>query len=1164
MAQTRVGLERETDAAPDERARAVPRQVASASRPWGIHGRRRELAALRDALDEVRERRGLRVALVSGEPGIGKTRLTCELCLEAHREGISVLYGHAHEEVATPYEPFVKCLDGYYAIAPATGAEAVGPWAAPVARIVPALRRRLPALDESAEPSQYVLLDAVSALFAAQTADAPAVIVLDDLHWADAGSVALLEHLLSSPHEVNALVVGTYRATELVPDGPLARALARLSGDARLIQIELSGLEDADARALVGEITGLSGDRVGTLASSLRRDTGGNPLFLTELLRGREEDGDLMAGGAGGDGPALDLPRALTEVIRRRVRRLGPQAADVLATAALVGTEFDPELVVRASAADADVVSAALEAAESAGIAHTNGGGRMRFAHPLVARSLAEHLPGREKGAAHRRIAEALEEEGGVRPAELARHWGEARPASPSKACEHAERAAAVALASFDSTAALDWYRHALELHARADGDPEQQCRLLIGLGKAQRLAGDSSFRQTLLDAARLTQELGLTDLLVEAALANNRGFVSSSGLVDEERVALLESALAQASDLPERVGARLEAMLGLELTFSGEWDRRTKLSASALERARGCGDRHTLATVLVARLLTIWAPETLEERLATGEEAVAIADELSDPLLRFHAVHWHSIALLHAGRMAEAKRAIEREVALAERLGDPTALWIAGYDRANLAIIAGRLDAADEHADAAVQTAMESDQPDAIPFYASQLTNIRYEQGRLPELLPLIAETIADNPGIPGFRAVLALAYVEGEMADEARALLTADAGDGFAAFPLDVTWLAAHTIYAHVAAELADELAASILYERLEPWADQFVYTGVSAWGCVEHALGRLAGASNDHERAERHLEAALRSYAELEAPVWLARAQLDLARVMMARGTPDDMARSFDLLEAAETGSRRHGAAAVTRRVTAQLHRAGALRASLSPPLAAPRPRDLVDTAPADGSVAPAGELAQDDAAVLRRDGDMWRVERRGASFALRDSKGVGYLVELLRSPGQEHHAMELQNGNALPPRDGRQVDAELAGAPPSRDDAGAVLDPQAKREYRERAHALEAEIEEADRFNDPERLAHAREELDFLGRELAAAVGLGGRDRRSASAAERARVNVTRAIRKTITRIAELDPALGETLDRSVVTGTFCVYRPSRQAGPPWRVETGVEG
>jgi hypothetical protein len=204
-------------------------------------------------------------------------------------------------------------------------------------------------------------------------------------------------------------------------------------------------------------------------------------------------------------------------------------------------------------------------------------------------------------------------------------------------------------------------------------------------------------------------------------------------------------------------------------------------------------------------------------------------------------------------------------------------------------------------------------------------------------------------------------------------------------------------------------------------------------------------------------------------------------------------------------------------------------------------------LEEPGAAAGSGAVAAGIARAGPAVLRREGEYWSVAFEGHDFRLHDSKGLRYLARLLGSPGKEIHALDLVGA--------------VAGSDPQRaaiGDAGAVLDPQAKAAYRRRMDDLREELEEAESWNDPERAARAREETQFLARELAAATGLGGRDRRAASGSERARVNVTRAVRSALARIALHSPALGDHLQATVRTGTFCSYVPDPRVPFTWQL------
>jgi hypothetical protein len=1119
----------------------VPDGLLAVTRRGACVGRRSELERLLGALDAVRsgERR---VVLLTGEPGIGKTRLAAEVGLAAHAQGALVLYGRSDEGLGLPYQAFAEALGHLVSCAPPDLLESARPSLGRLVSLVPAVRERaaeveVPEAGHGGE--RHVLFGAVSSLLAAAAALQPVVLVLDDLHWADVPTVLLLHHLLAVPGRPRVLVIATLRDTELSSRPELSASLARLRRDERVEELALGGLTAADVMSLVEELAGAEldeGERV--YARALHRETDGNPLFVSELIRGlggRDEIASAAAalGHDGGLGKLVSTA-SLRELIVSRAAGLGEETLAVLEAAAVIGSEFDSSLLARVADVDEERLAGVLDSADRAALIVPVAGlpGRFAFHHLLTGNTLYEHLGAARRARLHRRVAEALEAiaegQGDVRAADLARHWAEASPPDSDRALRYAELAGRHALNEIDPDAALRWLGRALELHGPAED--RRRCSLLIALGVAQRKNGDAGFRETLLEAARLGRRLGEPKLLVRAAIENTRGFVSDAGEVDTERVAMLEAAIEAAGPGDSRERAALLGMLASELTFAPDRERRLALADEALAVARRLGDPHTLCYVLGARSMPIWAPETLAERLDCSKESVRLADGLGDPLASFHALHWHGVVLVQAGEIDEVRRVVRRERELAGRLGEPSARWLARYDEATLATVAGNLADAERLASEALEIAMDSGQPDAMSLYASQLTNIRYDQGRLQELQPMIAETASAHPGIPSFRALLALAYVEGELPLEAAELLAAERHE---ALPRDITWLACVVLWAQVCAAVGDAARAGALYELLRPFAGQVVYTGISAWGDVDHALARLATVTGHHGDAARHLGASAARYAAIGAPIWLARAALDRAALLMAREGPGDREAARELLKRAEAEARRLGAAGIGRRAAVLLGHERATSVMAAPALRT-------------AAVAPAAGAGDARRAWLVREGELWTLTHAGGSFHLKHSKGLGYLARLLREPHVDVHVVELQAGAPSP---------ELRA---SAEPAGTWLDDQAKRAYRARLAELEDDLAEAERFNDVERVARAREERELIGRELARAVGLGGRDRPASSAAERARVNATRAIRAAIRRIEESDPPLGRHLDRAVRTGTFCVYDPSPQDEVTWAV------
>jgi tetratricopeptide (TPR) repeat protein len=1145
------------------------------ARPAAFVGRAPELARLEPLLARV-GRGGRQVILLGGEPGIGKSRLARELAVAAHARGATILQGRCDEDLRMPYQPFVEALSHLVEhAADAVLERHVDEHGGELARLVGALGRRLPGAPEprntDGDTERYLLFSAVVGLLNAEQSQRPVVLLLDDIQWADTPTLLLLRHLVASDLRLRLTVIATFRSTELDDEHPLAKLLADLHREPDVTRVDLTGLEAEAVAELARDATGqeLTGASMDA-ARALQRRTSGNAFFVTEMLRHHGDD--LFA---------ARMPGSVRDVLERRLQRLGDRVRDPLAAASVIGQEFDLELVGRMLDADADAVIDAVDAAAEAAlvVAPRHPGDRYAFAHGLIVTTLYDALGPARRGQLHRRAATALEElcgngaGGGVTPrvSELARHWLNAEPADVERALRYTQLAGERAVAQLAPDDGVRWYRQGLDLFEQLAGaDDTTRFELLVGLGDAQRQAGDPEFRTTLLEAAALARRLQDGPRLVRAVLANNRGFVSASGVVDDERLHALEDALVAVGEDDSAERAVLLATLAAELAFSPtDRERRIGLSDQALALGRRLDDPAALSRVLSLRFVTLWMPETLDERLANSEENVVAARRTGDPVAEFHAVHWRAAAFVEAGRLSDAQRDVEHEAALSERLGQPTMRWLATYDRANLEIIAGRLAEAEQHAHEALQIATLSAQPDALSFFTSQLTNIRYEQGRLAELQPLIAQVVADNPGIPAFRAVLALACCEGDLDDEARRLLAHETSSAFSELPPDVTWLPGLAIYAEVAAHLQDAAASEALYELLAPWAGQVVYSGISAWGSVDHHLGAVAAVTGRYAEAEDHLRRAADLNVALRAPIWVARTELATARLLLVRDGLQDRERGRALLERAAAAAQRLGSATLARRAAGLLGYEKALSALPLPVMPNPGARAARTPPPRNGIGSPAvpepasaaARSPDGRVATLRLEGEIWTVT--GAeTVRLKDRKGLQYLATLLERPDVEVHAIDLVNGPVDAAARGRSAGG--AGAPEGElalsdgGDAGALLDPEAKAAYRERVAELREDLEEAERFHDVERASRLREELDFVGAELARAVGLGGRDRRAGNAAERARVNVTRAIRGAVKAIAEHDARLGHHLERSVRTGVFCAYQPGPAGPDAWRV------
>jgi class 3 adenylate cyclase len=279
----------------------------------------------------------LRLALISGEAGVGKTRLATYLALQAHGEGRTVLYGLCDEDLGVPYQPWVQALRFYVGEAPRPILERyVARHEGELARLVPDLGNRVSELpsprQSDPETERYLLYTAAAGLLEVAGEQEPLLVILDDLQWADGQTLSLLRHVVASDASMPVMVVGTYRDSDLSRDHPLTALLADLHREQGVERIALTGLGAEDVLALMEAAAGHElGEGGRALAEEITRESAGNPFFAGELLRHLTESGAIARDDGGrwrlvGDLAELGLRQSVREVIGRRVERLGSDA----------------------------------------------------------------------------------------------------------------------------------------------------------------------------------------------------------------------------------------------------------------------------------------------------------------------------------------------------------------------------------------------------------------------------------------------------------------------------------------------------------------------------------------------------------------------------------------------------------------------------------------------------------------------------------------------------------------------------------------------------------------------------------------------------------------------------------------------------------------------
>ena len=881
-------------------------------------------------------RRGV---LISGEPGIGKTRLASYAALAAHADGATVLWGAASQDLGAAYGPWIEALGRYVETAPESVlSDHVARHGGEIARLARGLGQRVtgvPAPQESdPETERYLLFAAVAGLLESACAHGPVALVLDDFHWADTQSVALLKHVARTIELSPLLLLVTYRDSDLGREHPMIEVLADLHRVEGVERIALLGLGPDEVAEWM---TAAAGHNIGELgmklAVEIAQETDGNPFFVGEILRHLTESGTLAQDGNGRwrlskTIAELGLPQSVRDVVSRRVERLGAEPRQILTVASVVGRSFDLDLLTRLVERSEDEILDALETAIGASVVVESPErvGRFSFSHALIKHTLYDELSATRRARMHRRVAQALEGlcggEPGDRVAELANHFSHAVvPADHSKAVDYARLAGERALEELAPDDALRWFHRALELLGQEGGESER-CDLLIGIGVAQKHVGDPAFRGTLLEASAIARRIGDVPRLVRATLENTRGWHSAAGAVDAERVEGLEAAIAavkpDSADRPVLLG-----LLAAELTFAGDYQRVRALVDESLASARALEDRRPLGRVLYyACNAQLGSGDTARASWALSGELRSLADELADPFLQWGAAQWRYTAAVQLGETDEMERAIERAREVGKEVGRPALRGVPAYYASSRYQFYGQLEQAEASALQAAAVGHESGQPDALMIVGVQLFAIRSEQGRLAELAELVERRVAETPGLPTLQATLAFMYTELGRLDEAKAIFDRAAADDFASLPFDIGWINGMARYADIAARLGSVGPAAEIYEKLHPYRDRIVTSVFTVSGSVQRPLGVLAATLGRWDAAEQHFAAAAEIHERLGAKLFLARTWMNWGRALLARGEVADVQRARELLQRAAELARQHGGGAVERDAEALL--------------------------------------------------------------------------------------------------------------------------------------------------------------------------------------------------------------------------------------------------
>jgi tetratricopeptide (TPR) repeat protein len=1111
------------------------------AQPQSLIGRDRELEQLEGGLADARAGHGS-LFLVTGVPGIGKTFLAEALSERANAEGMLTVWGRCWENPgAPPYWPWVQTLRAVIDARDATALQQeVGGGADWIAEIVPELLEQIKGIEPlgslRSEQARFALFDAVSTFLRNVSASDPVLVVLDDLHAADRESLALLDFIVRSLSQAPVVVVGAYQEAAARARPEVEKLFGALVVKSR--HVVLSGVEESGVGLIVEEQTGTAPPP--ELVRELYATTEGNPFFAGEVARLLAAEGQLAAWTGGGRVP---LPDTVRGTIWRRFEPLGLPGVELLKAAAVIGRDFRIGTLEKV-VSERDSLIELLDRARGAGLVNEAPGanGRFRFTHGLIRDALYADLTTAEHLRLHRMVGEALQSVHGEDPehlAELAHHFAEAAPGgNAEQALEHAARAGREAMRVRAYERAAELFELGLDVSEHLAFDAYRNTELMLALGLARTRADDPAARETLLSAAEGARSVNQPELLAQAALGIHV-FNLSPGVPDDVAIALLEEALERLGPDDSALRARLLARIATALYYRfGTAERRDAMVTEAVSMARRLDDPATLAYVLINGQLATWGPDTTERDLDWVEELLVLTEEAGNTELALQTRTRQIDYLLELDDLVGADIALLALQRTAAESPDPRARAYLPLQLARRAALEGRYAEAEEwNAEAAsVGNAIEDRMVQLLAV--AQLTMLRWTQGRIGEVEELVRRFADAAPGIVGWRAALSRIYCALGREAEARRELERLDQMGFGNLPRYNGWMNMMALLSETCAHLGDVPRAGAVYQLLLPFERRNVVTAQCVFdGPVSRFLGILAATIGDWDAASRHFELARNASARIHARPFVALTGIDEAQMLAARDRPGDRQQALKLLDGAQEVATELGMDRVVERAVRVWDEIGEVTA------------DRTESAP------PEPHPATPTTARMRWEGDVWTFDFDGHAIHIRDSKGVRYLAMLLESPGIEIHCLEL----AAPVPDARgrpDHGADLSAS--SGGDAGPALDREAKTAYRRRLEELREELDEAESFNDPERAARAREEMDFLARELAGAVGLGGRDRKTASSAERARVAVTKAVRATLKRIGEMDSDLAHELVATIRTGTFCIYEPDRRRPVSWEV------
>lgn len=900
-AATRGGdqrAERDTVQAGPPSPVALPGPAARAGAAAFV-GRRHQLEALHEYWGRavVGDRR---LVVVSGEAGAGKSGLVARFAAEAHGGGGIVLWGRATQEAVVPFEPMVEAVRTILRTISPEARRRVAEDRGLLSLLLPELERIVPeARPSGAHPDveRYLMFETVAELLRAESARHPILVVLDDLHWADAPSLALLEHVVRHESAGQVMAVGTVRTPSADPNPDFDRMRLRLGRDGLLATLTVEGLDVGE----VGELLALNG-RADLDAGELCGATGGNAFYVTELL---DHGGDALR--------VDDPPESVRNMIGQRLQRLDHVTNQVVNLVAVAGQSATLAVLTAAGGFDADRLLDAADEAVDAGLLVEDGAGRLAAPHAIVRQALLARLSRTRRLDLHRRIAEALavDSEPQFVPSTMAYHLLEAgsltdRTQRVTAGLEAGRRA--VELAAYDD--AMTWVGRVEQL-VNGQVSMELQTELELLRSDTARALGD---RAIALEGARLAathaRRTGPDPMLLARAAEAWTLSLSAVGFdigrpTDDDLVDLMTDAIAALPADQRQYAVRLRSMLSSVLVGSADWVRRETLAEEAMAIAVEDGGDELVASAHLAQRLAWWRLDRLDERTDAALAAVRHANRAGNVHLELTAMLFALTDLMEHGRVDEHVALLAEFRSRSSVLRQPLYDVYATFIEAGGELSAGNYARAQRLADQALEAGLASHGVNAVFVHAGVWLRLHYDRGTLAATIPEAERMVARHPRLRMWQVGLVTAYALEGRAEDARPLFSSMVGEDGLNLRDNQLFLPVACTLVEVAEALDDPPRAAMLRQALEPYADRLAVSGLAgiSIGPVARYVGIAARVSGDRTAAERFARAAVATCERWGFVPHEARARRDLAIALTAGNAPGDQEAAADERRRAE---------------------------------------------------------------------------------------------------------------------------------------------------------------------------------------------------------------------------------------------------------------------